>query len=417
MVRTAAFLLMAVTGSALAADWPAWRGPTGQGHSAETNLPLKWSPKENVKWKVSLAHPGNSTPVVWGQKVFLTQANKGGSERSLYCFDRANGKQLWQKTVAYSEKERNWNENWYANASPATDGERVVVSFGSAGMYCYDLTGKELWSRTDLGHWEHPFGNGSSPVLYDDLVILWCGPNETKGRNYLIAVNKATGKTVWEHDEPAGSWSTPVVAKVGGKDQLLLGQSRDVKGQPESKAGFLKGYDPKTGTELWKCQGLNSYVYTSPLVGDGVAVNVSGYGGSAMAVKLGGTGDITTDRLWLHPNPANQRVGSGTIVGEHFYMVDEDCVPHCYALKTGEDAWKGEGKLRGGTTWGSIVHADGRLYLLMRNGETVVLAASPKFEVLAVNPLGEQTNSSVAVSNGDLFIRTFKSLWCIGKKK
>lgn len=419
MIRTAAafILVTAACATLAAADWPAWRGPTGQGTSAETNLPLTWSPKENVKWKVPLAHPGNSTPVVWGQKVFLTLANKGGTERSLICFDRAAGTQLWQKTVTYTEKERNWDPNWYANASPATDGERVVVSFGSAGMYCYDLAGKELWKRTDLGHWEHQFGNGSSPVLYGDLAILWCGPNETQGRNYLIGVHKKTGATAWEHDEPAGSWSTPVITKVNGKDQLLLGQSRDVKGQPEAKAGHLKGYDPKTGKELWKCQGLNSYVYTSPLVGNGIAVNTSGYGGSALAVKLGGTGDITKDRLWLHPKPANQRVGSGAIVGDNVYMVDEDCVPHCYDLKTGVDAWKGEGKLRGGVTWGSMVSAGGRLYLLMRNGETVVLAASPKFEVLAVNPLGEQTNSSVAVSNGDLFIRTYKTLWCIGAKK
>ena len=122
---------------------------------------------------------GNSTPVVWGDKIFLTQANKGGTVRSLICFARADGKLLWQKDVVYAEKERNWNQNWYANASPATDGERVVVSFGSAGMYCYDFDGKELWKRTDLGKWEHAFGNGASPVLYGDLAILWCGPNET----------------------------------------------------------------------------------------------------------------------------------------------------------------------------------------------------------------------------------------------
>ena len=166
---------------ARADDWPAWRGPTGQGFCAEKDLPLKWSDKENVKWKVALAEPGNSTPVVWGDKIFLTQANKGGSVRSLLCFARADGKLLWQKDVAYADKERNWNQNWYCNASPATDGERVVVSFGSAGMYCYDFAGKELWKRTDLGKWEHAFGNGASPVLYGDLAILWCGPNERQG--------------------------------------------------------------------------------------------------------------------------------------------------------------------------------------------------------------------------------------------
>ena len=145
---------------------------------------------------------------------------------------------------------------------------------------------------------------------------------------------------------------------------------------------------------------------------------MSGYGGSALAVKLGGTGDITKDRLWLHPKPATQRVGSGMIVGEHIYMVDENAVPHCYDLKTGNDLWKDEARLKG-TTWGSMVHADGRLYVLMRNGDTLVFAANPKFEVLATNSLGagEQTNSSLAISNGEIFIRTFKHLWCIGEKK
>lgn len=410
-----AILLFTATAFLSAADWPAWRGPTGQGQSDEKNLPTKWSAKENVKWKTPLEHQGNSTPIIAKGKVFLTQANKGGTVRSLLCFDRTNGKLLWQKDINYTEPERNWDPNWYANASPVTDGERVVVCFGSAGLYCCDLTGKELWKRTDLGKWEHPFGNGASPILYGDLAIQWCGVNE-KGRNYLLAVEKATGKTVWETETAYGSWSTPVIAKVGDKDQLLVGFSPDVKGQPENKAGFLHGYDPKTGSELWRCQGLNSYVYTSPLVADGIAVNMSGYSGSSLAVKLGGNGDITADRLWLHPKPAEQRVGSGVIVGEHLYMVDESLIPHCYELKTGKDLWMGEQRLRGGRTWGSLVAADGKLYLLTNTSETIVMKADPKHEVLSINPLGaEQSNSSIAVSDGEIFIRTFKNLYCIKK--
>jgi outer membrane protein assembly factor BamB len=412
MPRAVALPLLAALSSVVAAaDWPAWRGPTGQGHSAEKDVPLKWSPTENIKWKVPLAHPGNSTPVVWKDAIFLTQANKGGTVRSLLCFSRVDGKVRWQNDVEYPEKEQNWNQDWYANASPATDGERVVVSFASAGMYCYDFAGKELWKRTDLGKWEHKFGNGSSPVLYGDLAILWCGPNEEgKGRNFLLAVDKRTGKTVWEHDEPYGSWGTPVLAKVNGQDQLVLGLGRDAKNAPEAKWGHLKGYDPKTGSVLWSAQGLNSYVYTSALVGDGVAVGMSGFNGSAMAVKLG--------RLWLH-RQNDQRVGSGLILGGHVYMVDDGGAPHRYDLKTGEDTWNGEKKLRGGGTWGSIVHAGGRLYVMMKSGETVVLAPSAEFEVLAVNPLGpgERTYSSPAVSDGEIFLRTFRHLWCVSGRK
>lgn len=421
-------------------NWPAWRGPTGQGFCFEKNLPLKWSAKENVKWRIPLADAGNSTPVIWGDKIFLTQANKGGAVRSLLCLARADGNLLWKKDVEYAGKEINWGGITYTNASAAVDGKRVVACFASAGLYCYDHAGNLLWKRTDLGSWEHSFGSGASPVLHEDLVIMWCGPNsspeadakkgpktdkEAKGkkkgpagaRNFLLAVDKNTGKTVWEHNEKFGSWCTPLIIKHDGQDQLLLGTGPDAKTKPDPDTNYFKGLDPKTGKELWYCRGLNSFVYTSPLFGNGVAVQMSGYGGSALAVKLGGAGDVTKDRLWLHPTN-NQRVGSGMIVGDHVYMIDDNGVPHCYELTTGKDLWK-DAERPAGDTWGSMVHADGRLYVLMRSGDTVVLKADPRFELLAVNRLGsgEQSNSSVAISNGEIYIRTFRSLWCISEKK
>ncbi len=404
MTRGTAFLvILLLLGSAVRAEnWTAWRGPTGQGHSAETNMPLTWSETENIRWKIPLEHQGNSTPVVWEDKIFLTQANKDGLTRSLFCFAREDGRQLWRNDVEYAEKERNWNDSWYANASPATDGVRVVVSLGSAGMYCYDFEGKELWKRTDLGAWDHAFGNASSPVLYGDLVILWCGPNDKKGRNFLLAVNKENGKTVWEHDEENGSWGTPLLINQNGGDQLLL-----------ATVPHLLGLNPKNGEEIWKCEGLTKYVYTSPLYSDGKAVAMSGYSGAALAVRLSGTGDITADRLWHHPKNI-QRVGSGVIVDGHVYQMEENGVPHCYNLETGEEVWQLTKRPEGGTTWGSMVHVQGKLYVLMRNGTTQVFAASPTYEQLATNPLkGESTNSSLAISNGDVFLRTFKHLWCV----
>ncbi len=409
--------LLVLSTTLTAADWPAWRGPDGQGHCSEKNLPLKWSATENVKWKVPMPDPGNSTPVIWGDKIFITQANKGGTIRGLLCLARADGKLLWQKDVTYKEPEKNWNPNWYCNASPTTDGERVIACFGSAGLYCFDFTGKELWKRTDLGRWEHRFGNGASPVLYGDLVIQFCGPNEGEGKNFLLAVNKKTGETVWQHDEKYGTWSTPLIVKIDGKDQLLLGSANDVKGQPEANWGWLKGFDPKTGKELWACQGLSSFVYTSPLFANGIAVQMAGFNGSAMAVKLGGTGDITKDRLWMHPKNI-QRVGSGAIVGDHAYILEENGVPHCYELATGKEVWNIEKRPGSSNSWSSMVVADGRLYVLTQNSDTHVFAANPKYELLTTNRLtGEQNNSSLAVSNGEMVIRTHKTLWCIGEKK
>lgn len=411
------FALCGVVSPAAASDWPAWRGPTGQGLSDEKNLPLKWSDTENVKWKIPLENQGNSTPIIFGDRIFLTQSNKGGSVRSLLCFARADGKQLWQKDVPYAAKERNWNPSWYANASPATDGKLVVVSFGSAGMYCYDFEGKELWKRTDLGEWDHAFGNSSSPVLYNDLCILFCGPNQGKGRNFLLAVDKATGKTVWEQDEKVGAWSTPLIANVNGQDQLMVAMSPDVKGAPDEKTGYFKGFDPKSGKEIWFCRGVNSHQYASTLFAKGVAVAMSGYQGAALAVKLGGSGDITSDRLWVHPKNI-QRVGSGVIVGEHIYMMDENGMPRCYELMSGNEVWNVADRPGSGTTWGSMVYGDGKLYVLMRDGSTIVFNASPKYEVLSINRLAanEQSNSSPAISNGDIYLRTFGHLWCIGKK-
>ncbi len=415
MTTKALLLALAFSTTALqAGDWPAWRGPGGQGHSEE-DVPLEWSETENVKWKVALDQPGHSTPVVFGDRVFLTTAKPKGVVRSLLCLSRKDGSTLWRKDVPYEGKEPSWKPTWYANASAAVDSAKVVVTFGSAGTYCFDHDGKELWKRTDLGTWSHKFGNSSSPVLYGDLAIQWCGPNEKEGRNFLLAVNGNTGKTVWEHDEKYGSWGTPLVVKVDGQDQLLLATGQDKKNEPEPADSYLKGFDPKTGEELWVCRGINSYVYASPLYADGIAVAMSGYMGAAFAVKLGGRGDVTADRLWQHPKNI-QRVGSGVIVGEHVYVIEENGVPHCYELKTGEEVWEA-GERVGGSTWGSVVHANGRLYCMMKNGETVVLKASPEYEVLAKNSLGkgQSTNASPAFSNGEIFLRTNTHLFCIGE--
>src|SRR4030095_264330 len=191
-------LIVAATLSSNAANWPAWRGADGNGISADKNLPLKWNATENVKWRVDLPERGNSSPIVWGDRVFLTQAVSADNRRTLLCFDLETGKQLCKAGATYAEREQTQRDNPYCSATPVTDGERVIASFGSAGLYCYDFAGKELWHR-DLGKMNHMFGNGASPVLAGELCVLNFGPDE-KAR--IVAVNKRTGETAWEAAAP-----------------------------------------------------------------------------------------------------------------------------------------------------------------------------------------------------------------------
>jgi outer membrane protein assembly factor BamB len=412
-LRPIAVLLLGAS-LARADHWPNWRGPKNDGHAPDQKVPLQWSPTENVRWKVALPSDGNSTPVIWGDRIFVTQAiDRKGTRRALLCLARDTGKLLWQKETEFKDAEPTHSTNPFCSASPVTDGERVVVSHGSAGMVCYDFEGKELW-RKDLGKLHHIWGNASSPILYDDLAILWCGPGE---RQFLLAVNKRTGAKVWQHDEPGGkfgttnkewlgSWSTPIIAPVGNRDELILGVPTKVK-----------GFDPKTGKELWSCDGLGSLVYTSPVCSaDGIVVAMAGYGGAALAVRAGGAGDVTkTHRLWHHTKGNRQRIGSPVILGDNVYIVCEKGPAQCFDLKTGKEVGKVD-RITEDKCWSTLVLIGNRFYLPCWNGDTYVLSADPKFEVLATNSLSEPILSSIAVSNGALFIRTYKHLWCIGAK-
>ncbi|MBO0697884.1 MAG: PQQ-binding-like beta-propeller repeat protein [Zavarzinella sp.] len=413
MARLSLLTALLIVPAAAAEDWPGWRGPTGQGQSADKGPPLTWGEKENVKWKAPLPDRGNASPVIWGDHVFLTQTTDKGAKRGVLCIDRKTGKERWARYIDFAGQEPTHATNPHGSATCATDGERVVASLGSAGLLCLDFDGKELWKK-DLGEFIHIWGNASSPVLHGGHVILWCGPGE---RQFLVALDKKTGAEVWRHEEPGGhsglgkdkapwigSWSTPVIAKVGDHEEVILSVPKKVK-----------GFDPKTGKELWSCSGLTDLVYTSPVISpDGIVVAMSGFGGSALAVRAGGSGDVTkTHRLWHRPrNP--QRIGSPVLVGEHVYLINEPGLASCFELKTGTDLWKQERLL--GETWGSLVHAGGRLYVTATNGETVVLKADPKRDELARNKLPDRVLASIAISDGELFIRGYKYLWCISNR-
>jgi outer membrane protein assembly factor BamB len=410
------FVALAAATSLDAADWPVFRGPQRNGESKDTRIPLEWGPDKNVRWKATLPGPGNSSPIVVGERVFLTCAqDKQGTRRSVICFDRADGRVLWSKTVIYEEREPTHETNPYCASTPASDGKVVIAWHGSAGLHCYDFAGNEIW-KTDLGRFRHIWGYAASPVIHGDRVYLNCGPG---ARSFVVCVDKLDGKIVWQTDEPGGkddggpnwlgSWSTPRVTTVDGQEQLLVFQSERVN-----------AYDLATGKIVWFHTGAGPLAYTDVVAGDvegtgAVGVALAGYGGMGVGFKLGGSGDTTaTHRLWQSTAKPPQRIGTGILRGRYLYLPDEPGI-ECLDVVTGKQVWTH--RERGQNFWASLVAAGDRIYATTQQGKTFVFAADPsEFKLLATNALGERINATPAISGEEIFVRTWQNLYCIGKK-
>jgi outer membrane protein assembly factor BamB len=400
-------------------DWPAFRGPAGDGISGEKNAPTAWGKDKNIKWKVALSHPGNGSPIVSNGKVFIAGSeDKEGKVRTLTCFDRKDGKQAWEAKVEFGKVMPTHDTNPHSSSTPAANGKVVVVWHSSAGLCCYDFEGKQIWKR-DLGEFEHMWGDGTSPVIHKDLVFLNTGP--AKKKVFVAAFKLSSGETVWEKEEPfkgdgeynenkkyMGSWTTPLVITHDGKEQVIV-----------SLPTRVVSFEPQTGAILWSCEGLRfgegDLSYSSPILAGDLIVSIGGYGGPGIGVKLGGSGDVTaTHRAWrTDKNP--QSIGSGVFVDGRIYMpYTGPNILACIDPKTGATVWKE--RATGVETWGSMTCAAGRIYVTDKKGRTVVLKPNPeKLEVLATNELGEGSNSTPAVSDGQIFIRTFKGLYCIAE--
>ncbi|MCA9161546.1 MAG: PQQ-binding-like beta-propeller repeat protein [Pirellulaceae bacterium] len=400
-----------------AADWPQFRGPTGDGVSTATKVPIEWDADTNVAWKAPLPRPANGSPIVSGGRVFVTSAEDAdGKQRSLICFDAADGKQLWKQTVQIDKKMPTHQTNPYCGTTPAADGERVVVWHASAGLHCYDFAGNSLWSR-QLGEFEHMWGYGTSPILHNGRIYLSSGPGK---QIWVAAFDLKTGDTIWQTDEPIngngernadgkymGSWSTPIITKIGGQEQLIAIMPTRVN-----------GYDLQSGKILWSASGVShdrgDLSYSSPVIVDDLCVVTSGFQGVTLAFKLGGAGDLTGTTLYRNEK-SPQNIGSGVTVGGYVYRVNAGPgTIECLDPATGEIKWTD--RAAGANMWGSLVLAEGRLYVTNQDGATVVFAPNPaKFDQLAVNKLGESTNSTPAMTDSHIYLRTAGHLWCIGK--
>ena len=428
-------------------NWPQWRGPLANGVTPEADPPLEWSETKNVKWKVKIPGEGSSTPVVWGNQIFVLSAaatgkkaearpaetpapppvepppggekrrrGPGGFGRSekpteeyqflVLCLDRASGKTLWQK-VARQEvpHEAHQQNNSFASASPITDGQLVFAFFGSRGLHCYDTAGNLKWSK-DFGKMQTKmtFGEGGSPALHGDtLIVNW---DDETDNDFIVALDKRTGNQLWKTPRAEDTtWSTPLIVEHGGKRQVIVNATRKAR-----------SYDLASGKELWSCAGQTANAIPSPVADADTVYLTSGFRGSALfAIALGRTGDLTgTDAIrWSH-NENTPYVPSPLLADDLLYTVKVNSgILSCFDKKTGQAHYEAE-RLEGlREIYASPVTAKDRVYVLARDGTCLVLKKSPKLEILATNKLDDKTDASIALAGKELFVRGRENLYCI----
>ena len=424
-------------------EWPQWRGPLATGAAPEADPPTEWGEGKNVKWKVKLPGSGTSTPIVWENRVFIhaaTPAGKAGEANAaageaavtpvllqnqrrggfgggppptekyqfvLMCLDRATGKTLWQKVVREEvPHEGHHRDHGFASYSPVTDGKLVFAYFGSRGLHCYDVQGNLKWEK-DLGKMrtKNGFGEGSSPVLHGDkLVVLW----DHEGDDFIIGLDKNTGKELWRtpRDEDT-TWSTPLVVEHEGQAQVVVSATRKVR-----------SYDLGTGKQLWECAGMTANAIPSPVAADGMVYLMSGFRGSnLLAIKLGRQGDLTgTDAIaWSH-NRGTPYVPSPLLYDIRLYFFSgNEARLSCFDVKTGKPLYETQRveDLQG--VYASPLGASGRVYLVGRNGTTVVIRHGDKIEPLATNVLDDRIDASPAAVGKELFLRGHQYLYCIAQ--
>lgn len=389
--------LIAVTGEG-AKYWPRWRGPSGQGHVPAAKYANTWSPTSNVKWRVPVPGAGNSSPIVWADRLYLTTAQNDGAKLSLIAFNRADGKQLWETVVPQQGIEQVHQKNGYASATPVTDGRMIYASFGRHGLVGFDMNGKIVWHRR-FGPIDNYHGPAGSPVLYKDRVFLYQDHEASPSQKAFVAAFDArTGNTVWEtpRSQTVG-WGTPVVVHTGTRDELIVNSQRQVT-----------AYDPDTGKELWTVRGMTFEVIPTPVVGEGLVFASSGRAGPTYAIRPGGSGDVTATHVaWSTPK-GSPFVPSGVVHEGLLYLVnDMQSILTVYEARTGTLVYQGRmGVAQREGFSASPVVVNGELFFTNDEGETFVVKAGREFQLLHTNSLGERTLASPALVDGIWYWRT-----------
>ena len=395
-------------------DWSRFRGPTGMGLSDARNLPVQWSENQNIVWKTPLPGAGASSPIVWGDRIYLTSytgffvpGESGGSlddlTRHLICLDK-DGEILWNKAVkARLPEEERIRDHGFAANTPAADADGVCVFFGKSGVFAFDHQGQKVW-QADVGSNTSGWGTSASPFFYKDTVFI----NASVESESVYALDRKTGEKKWQVEGIREAWNTPLIVKTPAGDEELVVATH----------GKVLGFDPATGEQLWSCEtDITWYMVPSPVASEGVVYVFGGRSGTAaLAVKAGGRGDVTkSHRLWTSNKGAN--VPSPILhEGKLYWMHDQLGIAYCADAKSGELVYQ-KRMDRAGQVYASALLAEGRLYYVTRSGRTFVLAAKPEYELLATNELrdGGVFNASPAVTGNRLLIRSDKFLYCIGE--
>jgi outer membrane protein assembly factor BamB len=418
--------------AAAGAAWPGWRGD-GQGVARGARAPLEWSPTSNLLWKTAIPGRGLSSPIAWGDRVFLTTAIEGeavpgakpirhvsdgqefvhpdavGADRrhafKVLSLDARDGRLVWERTAwEGTPADSRHKKASFASPTPVTDGERVYAYFGSEGLYAYDFEGGLAWKFDPGVVGTMGVGVGTSPVLYRDLVVLLCDEDNGE-RSFLVALDRRTGREAWRVARRVEvSWATPVVVSAEGRDELVTSGNQ-----------LVQAYDPATGRELWRMKGLESNAIATPLVGEGVVVVSSGYPSKvSIAVRPGGSGDITDTKqvLWRY-GKGSAYVPSPILYEGLVYLMTDRGLLTCLDARTGEVRYEGARPPVTSSFMASPVAAEGHLLLTSQDGDTFVVKAGPRFEVVRTNPLGEPVGASAAVAGGRLYIRGEQHLFAI----